>query len=771
METAIGDSQQFSVLSYEETDSIKKELSILTTSIDGTKRRLVFETKLRDAALSLDRLQDPTPSDVAEGSSKAGERHRRSMMGSRGSKGDMLNKSDDEMAVSSRKCEELSQELWRLEKRAETLQTALLEHTAGVLQKTHKGYLDKESPIAKSNGSNGNNGNSNGQSLPNLFEVGQIFDDRSFYGTLESLLDVDGSNPAPSTRPSKDDFAPYDHAISETERRLEDFNNRLRQAISQPCTQNQTEPVPPLRGVEDGHDPASALNDQLDYFARNFSSLQQIHIAAAQDRLESIHATEKRLGNLNVRLGSIITRTFQGQNSEYPLPSEVAKEGPGLQVDHLEAEVDVLEQSIQQLTGDNRSLASMAAGGEEASHYKTVLLGLWEILIGGEEDLRRQDPVQREVLNEDFSLQLFSNKVQTLFARATGLQEQKEILARQVQQQRELNNQTDTSKDVKVSELTIELGQARKLVAEKEREAKEARDSLVLMTERINMMRQEASHLKLQKGMNENKALAAEKEARQQTEERLLAELSEKQNQLTVTESEFAETKDDFGIANAEILGRLEESEKRFQSLSSDLKASLAEREKSQRDMQDLEGQLVRLQTELTVAKAELDAAYGTRAERAAEATANPVKQQEFDELTAQKKYMTEELESLKGSNSDMNQRMQTLQRELTETIGEYETMTQSTIAFEREREQLEKNLDALRDRCESLETQLNEEKVRCLGMKSPSSGAARDPMSPGTTSTQVLKNEFKKMMRDMRAENSRALRVGYRIPCSPCRD
>jgi len=32
--------------------------------------------------------------------------------------------------------------------------------------------------------------------------------------------------------------------------------------------------------------------------------------------------------------------------------------------------------------------------------------------------------------------------------------------------------------------------------------------------------------------------------------------------------------------------------------------------------------------------------------------------------------------------------------------------------------------------------------------------------MSPGTTSTQVLKNEFKKMIRDTRAENMRALRV-----------
>jgi len=757
METAMDDSQQFQVLSYEELDAMKKELSILTTHIDGAKRKLVLETKLRDAAQSLNRLQDPTSLDFSESSPKQGKRHRRSMMGSRGSFSDMLNQTDDELAVSTRKCEDLAQDLWQLEKRAETLQTMLLEHTAGVLQKTHKGYLEKESPTTKSDSVNGH---LMAQRAPSPFDFAHDFDDRSFYETLDTVLDPLGVQTHASKEPLQENFAQYDQAILETERRLEDFNTRLRDSIAQLSFQNGAGTVPPVRGEEDGQNRMTTLNSQLDYLERSFSVLQENRDAAVQDKKLSLYATEERLGEINTQLRSIITRGLQGRRSEYPLPPEVSGKGPDSHVGYLEAGLDAVEQTVQQLIEDNRAMSSVAASVEEANHYRTVLLGLWEILVGGEEDLRGEDPLQREASHEEFSLQVFSNKVQTLFARASGLHEQKENLARQVQQQRELSTQSDSMKDGKISDMTLELEQTRKSVADREQEATEARDSLTLMTERVDVMRQEASLLEQQKGMNANKVLAAEQEARRELEERLLAELSEKQSQLSTVESELAETKDDLGISNAEMLGQLEESEKRFQALNSDLKASVTDREKSQNDMQDLEGQLVLLQTELTVAKAELDAAYGTRAERAAEATAHPVIQQEFDELTARNKRLTEELEGMREGNADTNQRMQTLQRELTETIGEYENMTQSTIAFEREREQLENNLDTLRDRCESLETQLSEEKVRWLGVRSPGNGGARDSMSPGTTSTQVLKNEFKKMMRDTRAENMRALRV-----------
>jgi hypothetical protein len=103
------------------------------------------------------------------------------------------------------------------------------------------------------------------------------------------------------------------------------------------------------------------------------------------------------------------------------------------------------------------------------------------------------------------------------------------------------------------------------------------------------------------------------------------------------------------------------------------------------------------------------------------------------------------------------------LQKELKETIAEYEVMTQQSIEDEKERERLEESSDTLQRRCEELENQLNEERVKSLG--------SRGPASPtDSTSTMVLRNEFRKMMRDTRAENMKVLKVS-RMNILPCLD
>jgi len=77
----------------------------------------------------------------------------------------------------------------------------------------------------------------------------------------------------------------------------------------------------------------------------------------------------------------------------------------------------------------------------------------------------------------------------------------------------------------------------------------------------------------------------------------------------------------------------------------------------------------------------------------------------------------------------------------------------------------MKSTIDKLRDEREKLEAELSDEKVRWLGMKSPGPDGGS---APGATSTMVLKNEFKKMMRDMRAEAAKSLRVCFFSPISP---
>ena len=765
METAMDDSQGFQIMSQDDSDAIRKELSVLATRVDGTKRKLVLEIKLRDAAQALNRLQDAPES--VEASPKPAKRHRRSVLGSRSSLNDILNKTDDELAVSTRKCDELAQELWSLEKRVECLQTRLLEHTAAVLQKTHRGFLENEAPTS---GSSGSSGGFNGRDRYQTFDLTRDFDDSGFLSTLDSFLDHPELRSNGPTSTKSPDYTQQTQAILETERKLENLNSRLRESIARITSTSQPKAVPPVRGFETGQKPENLLDDQLQYLAECFTTLQESQGTLKQEVKRSADITEEKLENLNTQLREIITRSFKGQKSEYPLPPGLASKGPESQIHYLEAGLDTVQQWVQQLNDEKDTLSSQTADREgKTSQYDAVLLGLWEILLGGEEEARRQDPIQREARSEGFSIQAFSAKVQTLFARATGLQEQKEILARQVQQQRELNSNFDSQKN-RVTEISLELKQAKQSLSDKEQEINEARHNIVLMTARMDAMKQEASLLEQQQSTDQEKALETKKEGRKVNDEQLQAELEEKKRLITDLEIELAETKDDFGISNAGMLGTLEESDKRIQSLNNDLQISRNEQERSRNEMRELEGQVVILQTELTVARAELDGAYGTRAQRAAEQASNPAKQQEFEELSSRNKDLSAELVEMKNrhqaaehANIDLNQRMQTLQRELTETIGEYEAMTRASIEFEREREQIESNLDALRERCESAEGQLSEEKVRWLGMKSP--GSTMDSMSQGTTSTQVLKNEFKKMMRDTRAENMRALRVSYRIP------
>ena len=595
METAIGDSQQYEVLSVEVAEELKRELSRLSSRIEATKRQLAIETKVRDAATSLNKLDG-----------RAG--HRRGT-GSRG-----VERNDDDLAAAQQKCEELAQELWQMEKRQQDVQRQLLEHTAGILQMTHKGFLEKDAP-AQLNGIDGQNtGN-------NYLDFTGGSDDHSFYRTLDSLLEENAASGGSAA------YKQQTEAILETERKLWDFNQRLREAIIQASSGRAMVPEPPEPGQSESKESEGALQIQMSYLERGFDQVQKGQVEAAQRYKLLAQKTEERLEDLNTQLRSIVIRSSQEPNPHHPLPPELTGRGADEQIAFLENGLDTLEQGVFRLKEDHHNLALRSGGHEErAVHFEDVLRNIWPSISEGEQ----------------FSTDAFAYKISNLNTRLSDLTNQKDILNRQIQQQREVNSKSDGEKDAKLALVTREMEQAK------------------------------------------------------------------------------------------------------------------AEADKTRQEMQDVEGEMVRLQTEVTVARAELDGAYGTRAQRAAEVAQHPALQQEIADLR-------QELEATKvksNESAELQHRVQTLQKELSETISEYEVMTKSSIEFEKERESLENTIDSLRDRCEALETQLSEEKVNKLGAKSPGTPGDRGSNEKGATSTSVLKTEFKKMMRETRAENMRALRV-----------
>lgn len=794
----MSDSQQYGVLSFEEIDDLKNQLALLSSRIDATRRKLVLESKLRDAALSLSRLHSTNGREsMIGGPGNSPKRHRRSAMGSRSSNSELLSKTDDELATSSRKCEELAQELWKLEKRSQELQRRLLEHTAGVLQLTHKGYLKSEIPPPSPDSVPEY---LNGRQMPYILDGTHDFDDRSFYQTLGSMLDLgDGDKNSHSEIPVQD-FAHHTQIILATERRLEDLNQRLRDSITLASARSQQFPAPPVQQHKDEEISGNVVQEQLDFLEQGLKVMQEDQNTTLQNAKRSAYATEERLEDLNTQLHGMITRASEDATIQHPRPPELSDKSPGAQMSYLEKALDTVEQSLQRLTDASLVFSSKAATHEKKrGEFETILLELWEIIVAGEEESTRENQEQnREPIHsvrtplapDEISLQAFSSKVQSLYAHAKGLQEQKETLGRQAQQQRELNRQLDAEKNAKFANLTLELEQSKNSFETRDREAKESSDELVLVMERLHIAQQEAKSREQQREIDEQNALQAEKAARMENEERLYAALQSKEDELSKREAQLQEFKDDSGIANAEMLGKLDESERQIQELSSELTAlredlerqqtseailkagveqKTQEAEKSHLETKKLEAEMVRLQTEVTVARAELDGAYGTRAQRAAEGATNPAFQKEIDDLIEKNSSLLGELAALKATrqnvgegNAEMAQRVQVLQRELSETISEFEVMTKSSIEFEKEREQLEHAVDGLRDRCESLESELSDEKVRWLGVNGPGSSNGRNSLPPNTTSTMVLKNEFKKMMRETRAENLKALKVSF---------
>ncbi|KKA21724.1 Involucrin repeat protein [Rasamsonia emersonii CBS 393.64] len=670
-ETAIGDSIGYEILPFEEVEDLKREYAFLSNRIEATKRKLALETKLRDAAQSLRRLH--RPKSTRNGTEPYLNGHTNGVIP------EPDEDADDEFAVSSRKCEELAQELWKLERRAQHVHRRILEHTAGILQLTHKG-------LKKNVNQNGANQSTNGVSRGSV-----DFDDRSLYKTVDSL----------------DDFGPDGRRVAQngidvnvirnTEQKLEELNGRLRDLI--------------LRGQEDFDlDPLPQSSNDGD--AVKSPALVQAHLAYLENSLNTLETRGLQVGGVGGSAGEI------------------------------EAQLSEINNRLHSLLGQAGSVLS-PSHPPPPSPSGEYLHTHMDYLRSGFEDLQR---------------------------RVQDLQEQKSILTTQIQQQRELNSKSDAERDAHVADLTQQLVEARKRSELSEQEVQGLRDELAIVMEQLDAARQEQSLQEQQRQQEESAALNAERQARERAEEEV-SRLQQAVQQASAARSQAEEQVSQLQQAVQEATVERSQAEEQVSQLQQAVQQATEARSQAeeeakrlQNELSEMEREVARAQTELTVVKAELDGAYGTRAERAAEVAANPVIQKEIEDLRTKNTSLAEELAALKEQQSnqpnaaELQERVQTLEKELRDTIEDYEVMTKASIEFEKEREKYESIIDGLRDRCENLETQLSEERITWMGVNSPT--AVRDGASETTVSMMVLKNEFKKMMRETRAENMKLLKA-----------
>ena len=777
METAIIDSKQYNVLQPDQLDSAKRELTSLSSRIESSKRKLALEQKVRDAAQSIDRLPS-RPESRSKSSASIG-------------------RTGEEAMEAAKKCEELSLEIGRMEREEQVLQKELLEHTAGVLQLTHKGYLKADptgDDLLQGNPYFGLDGQGEFGGLGQYALYTQILDSElqgrstsDLKAQHEIVLGVERKveqlnarlrNMILEMKPPKN-LLPHParlleddpneveqilveqvdflekcldamHQLSEAHKvgaatekeelghlilgyghRIEQMNVQLRDTILTLKPRKELLPTPPKQLQDDPNNPEKVLVEQTKFLGRCLASLQDI----LDDRKEIGQAefVEIKLSELNAKLHEIMTEHDPAKAASYQSPPVPGRETVQDQVIYLDQGLNAVDRRVGQLAKMEHQLedinihlyeAMMEHGNPEkkqvyqpppdgnghtlddqylytsqgikvvekrldelagiadtsstrlkqfearADQYISVVGGLWDILTHDEVGQARAANPSAPVV-DNFTLTGFSHKVQELHNNHTSLQDQKNVLVRQLQQQRDLKG--DPAKD---QELAC------------------AQDQVESLKQQLKVTSDEAAnHM-----------------------ERLTNALTELESVKEMANNRNAQT----GSERA--------------SLEEQLRMQTALCAKSEASCRDFESEIVRLQTELTIAKADLDGARGTRAQRAAEAAADPA----------------------------LQARVQTLQQELSETIADYESMTKATIEHEKEREQLESTCDGLRERVEELETRIAEDRITSMGMRSPGGDSVRS--THGYTSVAVLKTEFKKMMRETKTEHSKVLKVSLKM-------
>lgn len=759
-ETALSDSKQWEILSQEEVDDLKKQMQSLTVRIEQARANLAIQTKYRDAAISMSKLYHSAKRMTVD--PKAAE-------------------TQMEREASERRCEELAAELFELEKRVMEPQRRLLQHTAGILQLTHKN-ASKRNASGTAPMMNGIPGSpeslytySNGRN--SLQFSSDDLDDRSLYFPLDDS-DAGRSPNTDITIPPRSPVRQRTNQlmgevellkkqstgqldiITNTEKSLEDLNNRLRELVIQvdPEGNANYKPVPP------GNAEPGALENQLGYLTEALAAIQdgqqaqKLQVADTVRKSDmtavSMKQAEERFSDLNRQVYEVISPA----NPEHPTPPEATGSGLDEHFSWMDKAIPALQIALE------RSAAS-SAGKQQAEQVETVLMGLWEIIQSGYADIYRQREARRQVrlgkglpdddddvsadesfdLNEAYSLNAFSAKVQWLFRQATGLKEQKSVLKRQIRQQREMNGRGDGEKDLELKTKIEELQRTKNLLAFSEENVQQAKAETEQTQKKLEQALADLDTLQNTQIANDAASGAAAQD-----------QLRERNAKITSLEADAKALQDKLEIVEAQLgsmTEQLAEVDKTKQAGTEETQKLQEEVKARDEELEQLNMTVVELKTELTIAKAELDGAYGSRSERAAEAAA----------LTKN------------SQMKDMSVQVEKLKKELAETIKELETVTKETLASEREKVELEGRLDEATATRATLEGEIStlrekhqiemtnlKEQLDAEKFKAGPNAAGTGPRAGAT----MLSEQFRATMKEERKKFQEELKV--RLSISP---
>lgn len=581
-------------------------------------------------------------------------------------------------------------------------------------------------------------------------------------------------------------------AMSDAEMKLEALNRKLRDVVMAFNPEKNGEFDNPEAAAGSGE----TLASQLDYMEKSLDVAveeQKLHAAEAVATASSLGRAEASLEHANERVQVLARQAqlmLQKMNSDQSPPAD------GSLDEQLEYVENALQTAGSELQRAVEASASAASRKQEIEQVDAILMGLWEIIQTGCAEMEQQRAARRQnrtlgqdggddeddlsssemdgYTSEPYSLQAFSTKVQWLYTQVTSLREQKYILQRQIKQQRELNNRSESEKDRELMAKTEELRQAHVLLDEAEQAARDAQDQLDRVLADMDTLQKTTA-------ANEAASASSAKAVQEQLKERtarvasLEADVREAQSRLAAAEADKASAQsrlDEAASARAAAQAELAALQTQLASTAEAAAAAEASVAKLREELKAKDEELdrmntmvIELKTEVAIAKAELDGAYGSRKQRAAEAAAAAAAQSAPSE--------TEER---------LSNEVAQLRAELENTLRDLEDTAREAVAAEREKIDLEGRLDdalavradleaelaALQDRFDRevgrLQDQLDAERLRVSSAASVASAAAGAGASrAGAT---MLSERFRATMKEERRRFQEELRVSCLFFC-----
>lgn len=612
-ETALSDSKEYEILSQEEVDDLKKQCQSLSQRVDSTRQNLTIQSKYRDAAISMARLYNPGKL----------EGKRRSLLGRNSGDQARAKEAETERQASERKCEELAAELFNLEKRLMEPRRRLLEHTAGILQLTHKASNKKKDMTPTLHPMNGMPGSPESLYTYTRNSMDRASDEHFFHddNQFDQANGISTRGPPrqqaieiPLKSPIREQHSQLKElekikdenlllkgqsdslvtSITEMEARLENLNGSLRDAIVRFNPSKNEDYYDPPFGVP-GMKPGELLNNQMDYLEMGLNAIEVEQEESSGDQGKVDGFIEKRIESLNQQVRDLLMTV----DPEYPVAPQSSQ-------DTVESKLAYLEDALRAADSELERAIQVARSGppekQDDEQVERILMNLWNMMQTGftkikkEKEERRRTRIERgyedeEVsddefdIDEAFSLPGFSNRVQWLYSQTTTLANQKSILKRQIKQQRELNNKSDAEKDEELARKQEELDETQVLLARAERDASTAHAMLEQTLEQLE-------------GTGVARNIGAQKAASEESTKKI----DELESELKRMQSDLAGAAGAAGAAHAQVEDRenkIDSLEKELDNVRSDLANATAAAAAAQAQIDDRESKITALESEL----------------------------------------------------------------------------------------------------------------------------------------------------------------------------